>query len=147
MLRGCIESSLIVAFVSFRYNIIGYKLPAIGLGQSPAHRRSFFVRHDIYSRTTGLYLARVLCQLLLVLFRPRACGFQHRVELFFCHVTSIHSLSAPGYFPSFSTSRTGVSGVTPPRRRAKVSWPLFSHSPATARRANTSQASDQSPSE
>ena len=31
--------------------------------------------------------------------------------------------------------RTGVSGVSPPRRRAKVSLPLFSHSPATARRA------------
>ena len=49
------------------------------------------------------------------------------------------------FFPS--TSRTGVSGVTPPRRRAKVSLPLTSHSPFTARRAKVSQSSAHSPSE
>jgi len=47
----------------------------------------------------------------------------------------------------FSTSRVGVSGVSPPRRRAKVSLPLSSQVPSTARRANTSQAASQSPSE
>jgi hypothetical protein len=34
-----------------------------------------------------------------------------------------------------STSFTGVSGVSPPRRRANVSLPLSSHLPATARLA------------
>jgi hypothetical protein len=37
------------------------------------------------------------------------------------------------HFPS--TSRTGVSGVSPPRRRANVSAPLSSQRPATARAA------------
>ena len=32
-----------------------------------------------------------------------------------------------------STSRTGVSGINPPRRRASVSSPLKAHCPATAR--------------
>src|SRR4029077_19247989 len=50
------------------------------------------------------------------------------------------------FFVGFSTLRAGVSGVRPPRRRAKVSLPLFSHSPATARRANSSHALSQSPS-
>jgi hypothetical protein len=49
------------------------------------------------------------------------------------------------FFPS--TSRTGVSGVTPPRLRANVSAPFASHSPFTARRAKVSQSSAQSPSE
>ena len=35
----------------------------------------------------------------------------------------------------FSTSRTGVSGTKPPRRRDSVSSPLCAHWPATARRA------------
>jgi alkanesulfonate monooxygenase SsuD/methylene tetrahydromethanopterin reductase-like flavin-dependent oxidoreductase (luciferase family) len=47
----------------------------------------------------------------------------------------------------FSTSRVGVSGVSPPRRRAKVSVPLSAQVPSTARRANTSHAASQSPSE
>src|SRR5262245_45012133 len=51
------------------------------------------------------------------------------------------------YFFVPSTSRTGVSGVTPPRRRANVSLPLISHSPFTARRAKVSQSSAHSPSE
>jgi 2-methylcitrate dehydratase len=38
-------------------------------------------------------------------------------------------------FVRSSTSRTGVSGVRPPRRRAKVSAPVVSHAPSTARRA------------
>ena len=52
----------------------------------------------------------------------------------------------PHYFFFPSASRTGVSGVTPPRRRAKVSLPLRSQSPLTARWAKVSQLSVQSPS-
>ena len=36
---------------------------------------------------------------------------------------------------SSSTSRTGVSGTNPPRRRARVSLPFSSQRPAAARRA------------
>ena len=51
---------------------------------------------------------------------------------------------APPY--SFSTSRTDVSGVIPPCRRANVFAPFCSHSPATHLRAKSSHWSLQSPS-
>jgi hypothetical protein len=47
---------------------------------------------------------------------------QHTIEgclyLLFGHKTNIPRLRPIAYFVPFSTSRTGVSGVTPPRRRA-----------------------------
>jgi len=43
------------------------------------------------------------------------------------------SLINLAHFPS--TSRTGVSGVSPPRRRANVSTPFSVHRPSTARSA------------
>src|SRR5882762_8055236 len=45
------------------------------------------------------------------------------------------------------TERTGVSGMTPPLRLPKVSRPVSSHLPSTARFAQLSQDSVQSPSE
>jgi CHAD domain-containing protein len=44
-----------------------------------------------------------------------------------------------------SSKRAGVSGVSPPRWRARVSAPVSSQSPAAARRAKVSQRSVQSP--
>ena len=53
-----------------------------------------------------------------------------------------HSRVGAEFAPTYSmpregsaTSRTGVSGLSPPRRAAKVSVPLCSHAPLTARRA------------
>ncbi len=48
---------------------------------------------------------------------------------------------------SFSTSRTGVSGVSLPRRRANVSAPFSAQRPSTARSAYRSHAASHSPSE
>jgi hypothetical protein len=49
--------------------------------------------------------------------------------------------------PPYSlTSRTAVSGVIPPRRRANVFAPFASHSPATHYLAKSSHSSRQSPS-
>ena len=53
--------------------------------------------------------------------------------------------SVSGYSLGFSTARTEVSGITPPRWRASVSRPDISQSPAAARLANFSQVSVQSP--
>src|ERR1051325_10039040 len=58
-----------------------------------------------------------------------------------------HALTLLSLAPySSSTSRTEVSGMIPPRRRAKVFAPFCSHSPATHFRAKSSHCSPQSPS-
>src|SRR5258705_8936994 len=51
------------------------------------------------------------------------------------------------FLPLPVTERTGVSVLTPPLRLAKVSRPVSSHLPSTARFAQLSQDSVQSPSE
>src|SRR5207302_10638199 len=51
------------------------------------------------------------------------------------------------HFVPFSTERTGVSGITPLRRRANVSRPVSSHFPSTAAFAHSAHFWSQSPSE
>jgi hypothetical protein len=47
--------SLIVAFVRFRDQFVGHEFSSIGLGQSSAYGRPFFIRHDVDIGVPHLY--------------------------------------------------------------------------------------------
>ena len=82
---GCSEPSLFVAFVRFRHDIVGYKFPTVGFGQSPPHRRPFVVGHDKYAGAACFYFASVFHELFLILARPSLGVLQDVFECFGHH--------------------------------------------------------------
>ena len=63
-------------FVGFRYDVVGYKLTPICLGNPLLEICPFLVAQYIHPGATSFDLARILGELVLILLRPRGDLFE-----------------------------------------------------------------------
>src|SRR5262249_30730576 len=127
--------------------------PLVGEGQGGGWQRSTEREADPMRRDENgdCQLFRLSDKIAAVRGVPPSLSLPHRgggndvARL--CPSPDIHSRVLFKVLSYSRTLRAGVSGLSPARWRASVSRPVSSHSPLTARAAQVSQRSVQSPSE
>lgn len=103
-----------MAFVGFCHDLVRYEFPPICLRQAPSHRGALFIAHDVHARPAGLYLARILRQVFLILLRPSLGLLDSIFENFCDHDVQYITSCRPGNWPSAALRRSyrGASGTT-----------------------------------